>query len=35
MVYGTWNMVGARMKITWEEQLFDPPNEYKTPVNVP
>ena len=21
------NMVGARIKITWEEQLVDPPNE--------
>ena len=25
-------MVGARIKIMWEEQLVDPPNEYK-PVN--
>ena len=23
-----WNMVGARIKILWEEQLFNPPNEY-------
>ena len=30
-----WNMVGARIKIMWEEQLVDPPNEYITPVNVP
>ena len=22
-------------KESWEEQLVDPPNEYKTPVNVP
>ena len=29
------NMVDARIKITWEEQLVDPPNEYLTPVNVP
>ena len=29
-----WNMVGARIKILWEEQLVDPPNEYLTPVNV-
>ena len=28
------NMVGARIKIMWEEQLVDPPNEYITPVNV-
>ena len=31
----SWNMVGARIKIMWEEQLVDPPNEYITPVNVP
>ena len=30
-----WNMVGSRIKIMWEEQLVDPPNEYITPVNVP
>ena len=23
-----WNMVGARIKILWAEQLVDPPNEY-------
>ena len=28
-------MVGARIKIMWEEQLVDPPNDYRTPVNVP
>ena len=28
-------MVGARIKIMWEEQLVDPPNEYITSVNVP
>ena len=22
-------MVGARIKIMWEDQLVDPPNEYK------
>ena len=27
-------MVGARIKIMWEEQLDDPPNEYITPVNL-
>ena len=28
-------MVGARIKILWEEQLVDPPNKYKykTPAN--
>ena len=30
-----WNMVGAIIKIMWEEQPVDPPNEYITPVNVP
>ena len=30
-----WNMVGARININWEEQLLDPPIEYKTTVNVP
>ena len=28
-------MVGAKIKIMWEEQLVGHPNEYKTPVNVP
>ena len=28
-------MVGTRIKIMWEEQLFDPSNEYITPVNKP
>ena len=23
-----WNMVGARIKIMWEEQLFDPPTDF-------
>ena len=27
-------MVGARIKIWWEEQLVDPSNEYLTPVNI-
>ena len=26
-------MVGARIKILWEEQFVDPPNENITPVN--
>ena len=26
-----WNMVGARIKIMWEEQLVDPPYEYIIP----
>ena len=30
-----WNMVGSRIKIMWEEQLVDPPNEYIMPINVP
>ena len=34
-----WNLVGARMKIMWEEQLVDPPNELTSvlywPVNKP
>ena len=28
-------MVGARMKIMWEEQLVDVPNEYTSPVKLP
>ena len=28
-------MVGAGIKIMWEEQLVDPLNLYITPVNVP
>ena len=29
------NMFGARIKIIWEEQLVDPPLDFKTFVNVP
>ena len=29
------HMVGARIKIMWEEQLVDPPTDYITSVNVP
>ena len=28
------NMIGARIKIMWEEQLADPPIDYITSVNV-
>ena len=31
----TKNIVGARIKIMWEEQLVDPPIDYVKSVNVP